>query len=246
MDGLEVVRMIEVHYKGTCWRPQMVSLGDSECVRFEPYNAGLVLLMASAAGIELSKKEARSLKHLTLAKVPGFIRLKDLRNKAQAAELNGPTPEAKTLFRTDRTETKRPKRRVPKFQMDELRSNPELFTFKVDDKSVCLQRPTSPIDVIVAEASTDNLTKIIQIILGTGFTIDDLNGKRSYGSSGKPGTWKFGKYMYTTTEGRRVRAGKDDDSRAQAGEDDDMSGEQDDDDDDESLGIPDEMPEASE
>ena len=177
MGSIEIIRKVDITCNGCKpWRPQIVKLGDVECIRFAVYDTALVNVVASLAGFNIDKDDRK--KRPTLNKVPGFIEIKDARNKAQALELHGPAQPRRSLFGTQEDDADKPSKAKKAArtlgQLSDLRSNPELFDVKIGDTVVCLQRPIKHTDVIVARLDDQNIRPVFKIILGDGFDMETL------------------------------------------------------------------------
>ena len=196
--NLEIERKVQIRCNGDIWWPLVVKLGDPmapiECIKFAPYDVQLVKLVASLSGIKLTSEEKKQ--HSTIANLPGFIKLRDSRNRAQ--ELSGDKP-CRSLFATSAADVA-PKR-INRLTKDKTTGDPELFDFEVEGVTLSMQRPTKHNDVLVAKLDDDNVRSILEFLKTDGLDREILFvGKRKYKSSGQKGVHCFGKYKYESTD----------------------------------------------
>ena len=207
MPEIEIEHTITIRCGKKKWQPATFNVGGNQCIRLTPSH-GLTGVVAAFAGIEFTKDDMAV--YPSLANAEGFVKMKELRNSAQAAELKPPT---RTLFDTTNAKAnKKPKRSHG--QVSGLRACPELFDLTVSGgKSVCMQRPIQNTDNIVIRATDENIRACLECI-ANGVDKSMFLAKRGYKTSGHSGVWKNGNYMYTKTpEGRErfVPNGDDED-----------------------------------
>ncbi len=211
MEPVTIHRTVEIHCNGKKWRPDIVKVGDIDCVKIPPNDRTLVQIVAAICGIPLSQDDMK--KRPSLTNVEGFVKLQELRNQAQASELNPPqTKPQRRLFGSqeggnNNSKGKKAHRAKRSHQqMSDLRSSPQLFDIKVsdaehDDKFVCLQRPIKHTDMIVVKLDETNLYNCLGFVTKHGIEKESLFTKRAYQTSGQQGIWKYGKYMYSKKTG---------------------------------------------
>ena len=197
--NLEIERKVQIRCNGNIWWPLVVKLGAPdapiECIKFAPYDVQLVKLVASISGIELTSEEKK--KHSTIADLPGFIKLRDYRNRAQ--ELSETKKAGRSLFAAAAADAA-PKR-INLLTKDKTAGDPELFDFEIDGVTLSMQRPSKHNDVLVAKLDHDNVHSILEFLKTPGLDREILFvGKRKYKSSGQKGVHCFGKYKYESTD----------------------------------------------
>ena len=198
MDAsIKIERVTFVSLGAVKWSPQTCFIGDEECVELCPGDYGLVSLVAAAAGMDL---KACSKRRPSLTCVPGFVELKELRDKAQADELRGAGP-SKSMFADAEEEEgatrARKRKKATKMSMAERRENPEIFTFLADGMPIEAQRPIQRRDKIVVKLNEASLENAVKFIASRGVSEDDLFLKRGYRTTGQKGVWSFARGAYT-------------------------------------------------
>ena len=212
------------------WSFQTCMVGDVECVELNPNDRGLVLMVAAEAGLDC-RRLGKSRPQPSLSNADGFIALKEIRDKAQAMELEGggstqATPK-KSMFDDEVKVTPKKKRRMSMQVLSERRESPELFTMMVDGMPVVAQRPILSRDKLIVKLETESLVNAIKFIVSKGVTDECLLKKRQYGAHGK-GVWSFhrARYFYKKTpEGYQRTTATDGDEVREESKDADGDGE---------------------
>ena len=176
------------------WKPKVVTVGDDKCVKLTPSDFGLVSVVATLNGVTGLKSKERP----SLTNCKGYLALKQVRNRAQAKEID-PGSDRKKLFDDEAVDDNKKRKRSANAVAD-LRVNPQLFAVDVGiDGSYAeawMQRPISSTDDIVVKADDESLSNVIKFIAKTEFDVSDLYARRAYRSSGEKGVWKFGDTFY--------------------------------------------------
>ena len=192
--------IVQISASGNVWKPKVVTVGSDSCARLDQVDFGLVSLIAGVAGIKGLKFKQRP----SLCNIDGFVELKDARNKAQADEIDpGRRTAPKKLFGDNGHGTKKVRRTL--VEIAELRDNPQMFAVDVADEGespmlVRMQRPIKMNDDVIINLDKESIQNMIDFIVRRGVTADELVTRRTYGSSGKKGVWKFGKQFYAKGE----------------------------------------------
>ena len=161
MPEIEIEHTITIRCGKKKWQPATFNVGGNQCIRLTPSH-GLTGVVAAFAGIEFTKDDMAV--YPSLANAEGFVKMKELRNSAQAAELK---PPIRTLFDITYVKAnKKPKRSHG--QVSGLRACPELFDLTVSGgKSVCMQRPIQNTDNIVIRATDENIRACLECTVST-------------------------------------------------------------------------------
>ena len=176
------------------WKPKVIKVGADRCVKICPNDFGLVSTVAAQAGVTAPKSKRRQ----SLTNCPDFIELKRRRNAAQALEMD-PASGKKKLFGDEVADDVKKRRRTAGDVAD-LRDNPQLFVVELggdgETATATMQRPISCKDDIVVAFDEQSLATAIACIVRGGVDSAMLLSKRTYGTSGAKGVWKFGDKFY--------------------------------------------------
>jgi hypothetical protein len=226
--SLRIQRVTTITHKRKVWKPKLITVDQTECIKLSPAEPGLCSIIASMAELNVSTS-ARP----TLRNVDGFVELKRKRNLAQASELiEAPASSKRRLFNTTADEDTPPKKKVKQThdQLTRLRNNPSMFEVDVShDAPVCFQRPIKHADDMIIRLDDESVKNAFEFIVnhGVGIDADDMFKKRAYRHSGEKGVWKFGNYFYTKDDDGLHRApGQDEvdaDGAEHDGNDEEMS-----------------------
>ena len=186
-------------------------------VKLRAYDYSLIsLVMHDSADFQ---KESSSVKRkFSLANVPGYKALLNLRNKCveeQTAESSESDKAAALLFGAPDPKKKN-KPRMNASQLKELRDAMQLFELEVPGigerpaLQITMLRPVHPCDELCVELDADVIEHLIHFIRSQGVTVDALADRREYRSTDCKGLWRNGSAGLV----QRLKADSEDETNA--------------------------------